>query len=67
MLRDTHDTPVHTGIVCAQRTRRPTCAGNNDVSGPDGVLTRRPQGQKQLWVGDGDSRVWVLNPTTGAS
>ena len=21
---------------------------------------------KELWVGDGDSRVWVLNPTTGA-
>jgi hypothetical protein len=25
------------------------------------------KGERQLWVGDGDSRVWVLNPTTGAT
>ena len=36
------------------------CTGNNDVSGPDGVIT---VDHKELWVGDGDSRVWVLNPT----
>src|SRR5215471_4332657 len=41
------------------------CAGNNDVSGPDGVLTLDNKGVKQLWVGDGNSRVWVLNATTG--
>jgi len=43
-----------------------TCTVSNDVSGPDGVLTLNNNGTKQLWVGDGDSRVWVLNPTTGA-
>ena len=38
--------------------------GNNDTSGPDGVMTIE---HNQLWVGDGKSRVWVLNPTTGAA
>ena len=36
---------------------------NNNVSGPDGVITID---HKELWVGDAMSRVWVLNPTTGA-
>jgi hypothetical protein len=39
---------------------------SNDISGPDGVLTLSNNGVKQLWVGDGMSRVWVLDPTTGA-
>jgi len=38
--------------------------GNNDTSGPDGVLTTE---DKQLWVGDSPGRLWVLdakNPGT---
>jgi hypothetical protein len=37
--------------------------GNNDTSGPDGVLTLLNKGKKELWVGDGMSRVWVLDAT----
>jgi hypothetical protein len=55
------------GTVCGPPTDPTTCISNNDVSGPDGVLTLvNKKGERQLWVGDGDSRVWVLNPTTGA-
>ena len=39
--------------------------GNNDTSGPDGVLTaNRPI--TELWVGDSPGKVWVLDATTGA-
>jgi len=34
--------------------------GNNDTSGPDGVLTG-PNSHTELWVGDSPGRVWVLN------
>src|SRR6516164_9648925 len=37
--------------------------GNNDTSGPDGVLVANGI---QVWVGDGMSRVWVLDVTSGA-
>jgi hypothetical protein len=37
--------------------------GNNDTSGPNGVLVANGN---QVWVGDGNSRVWVLNLATGA-
>src|SRR5262249_30548794 len=37
--------------------------GNNDTSGPNGVLVANGN---QLWAGDGMSRVWVLDVTTGA-
>src|SRR5262249_5884692 len=37
--------------------------GNNDTSGPDGVLVANGN---QVWVGDGMSRVWVLDVTSGA-
>jgi hypothetical protein len=37
--------------------------GDNDTSGPNGVLVANGN---QLWVGDGMSRVWVLDVTTGA-
>src|SRR5215510_12263213 len=37
--------------------------GANDCSGPDGVLVANGN---QIWVGDGNSRVWVLDVTTGA-
>ena len=35
----------------------------NDCAGPDGVLVANGN---QIWVGDGKSRVWVLDLTTGA-
>ena len=35
--------------------------GNNDTSGPDGVLVANGN---QVWVGDGNSRVWVLDLTS---
>jgi hypothetical protein len=38
--------------------------GSNDTSGPDGVITVE---HTQLWVGDGMSRVWVLDAKTGAT
>jgi hypothetical protein len=50
-----------THLVCGPPTGG-TCVANNDVSGPDGVLTAD---NSQLWVGDGDSRVWVLDAKTG--
>src|SRR5215510_2484481 len=37
--------------------------GANDCAGPDGVLVANGN---QVWVGDGNSRVWVLDVTTGA-
>jgi hypothetical protein len=41
--------------------------GNNNTSGPDGVMTfdNIDNNEHELWVGDGKSRVWVLSPTTG--
>ena len=47
--------------VCGPPTTG-TCVANNDVSGPDGVMT---VDNKQLWVGDGNSRVWVLDASSG--
>ena len=35
--------------------------GNNNTSGPDGVLTT----ENELYVGDAPSRVWVLDPDSG--
>jgi hypothetical protein len=35
--------------------------GNNNTSGPDGVLTT----ENELWVGDAPSQVWALDPNTG--
>src|SRR4051794_18708627 len=39
-------------------------SGNNDTSGPDGILT---VDHKELWVGDFPSRVLVLDANTGAA
>jgi hypothetical protein len=50
-----------THLVCGPPTGG-TCVASNDVSGPDGVLT---VDHSQIWVGDGDSRVWVLDAKTG--
>ena len=38
--------------------------GNNDTSGPDGVLTAN--NSTELWVGDSPGKVWVMDATTGA-
>lgn len=38
--------------------------GDNDTSGPDGVLTAN--NSTELWVGDSPGRVWVMNSRTGA-
>jgi hypothetical protein len=38
-------------------------SGNNDTSGPDGILT---VDHKEIWIGDFPSRVWVLDINTGA-
>ena len=52
------------GVTICAPAAPPVCTSNNNVSGPDGVLTA--ENSTQLWVGDGNSRVWALNPTTGA-
>jgi hypothetical protein len=41
----------------------PVTGTANDCAGPDGVLVANGN---QVWVGDGMSRVWVLDVTTGA-
>jgi hypothetical protein len=38
------------------------CGTNNDVSGPDGVLIVN---HNEVWVGDGNSTVWVLHLHNG--
>ena len=38
------------------------CGNNNDVSGPDGVLIVN---HTEVWVGDGNSTVWVLQLHNG--
>src|SRR4051794_25450292 len=38
--------------------------GNNDTSGPDGVLVVR---HREVWAGDGDSTVKVINLFSGAT
>jgi hypothetical protein len=40
----------------------PVTGTANDCAGPDGVLVAN---SNQVWVGDGNSRVWVLNLTNG--
>ena len=43
--------------------------GGNNTSGPDGVVTTDQStltpSHRELWVGDGKSRVWVLDPVSG--
>src|SRR5215471_506594 len=52
--------PGFVGVVPAASC---STGGANDCSGPDGVLVANGN---QVWVGDGNSRVWVLDLTTGA-
>jgi len=39
--------------------------GNNDTSGPNGVLTIRNHGTTEVWAGDGNSTVKVIDFKTG--
>jgi len=67
---DVVDTSTNT--LKAQYTVTPGFAGTvvcpsgaaNDCAGPDGVLVANGN---QIWVGDGNSQVWVLNLNTGAT
>jgi len=40
-------------------------SGNNDTSGPNGVLTIHNHGTTEVWAGDGDSTVKVIDFKTG--
>jgi hypothetical protein len=51
--------PGFVGVVPAASC---STGGANDCAGPDGVLVANGN---QVWVGDGNSRVWVLDLTTG--
>jgi len=39
--------------------------GNNDTSGPDGLLTLENKGKNEIWVGDGDSTIKVIDYPSG--
>ena len=39
--------------------------GNNDTSGPNGVLSFRNRGKTEVWAGDGNSTVKVIDFKTG--
>jgi hypothetical protein len=39
--------------------------GNNNTSGPNGVMTIFNRGKVEVWVGDGGSKVWVLDYPSG--
>jgi hypothetical protein len=51
--------PGFVGVVPAASC---STGGANDCAGPDGVLVANGN---QVWVGDGNSRVWVLDLTSG--
>src|SRR6516164_2538682 len=56
-----------TNKLVAQLTATPPFAGatgNNDTSGPDGVIT---VGHKEVWAGDGNSTIKVISLLTGAT
>ncbi len=60
---DVVDTATNT--LSAQLTATPPFAGftgNNDTSGPDGVIT---VGHKEVWAGDGNSTIKVISLLTG--
>jgi DNA-binding beta-propeller fold protein YncE len=39
--------------------------GNNDTSGPDGLLTLENKGKNEIWVGDGNSTLKVIDYASG--
>ena len=40
---------------------------NNDISGPDGVLTvHQADGRTELWIGDSPGKVWVMDANNGS-
>jgi DNA-binding beta-propeller fold protein YncE len=54
--------PGFVGAVCKNAPPCPKGPFNNDLSGPNGVLIVH---QTEVWVGDGNSRVWVLHLHNG--
>jgi hypothetical protein len=56
---------LNPGAGVTQQFFRPFAGftGNNDTSGPDGVLTAN--NDTELWVGDSPGKVWVLDSATG--
>src|SRR5262249_32186788 len=52
------------GVTQFVNSRYAGFTGNNDTSGPDGVLTV-DNDPRELWVGDSPGRVWVINATNG--
>jgi hypothetical protein len=58
--------PTNNSIKQFVNTNFAGFTGNNDTSGPDGVVTVHEDGVTELWVGDtgpgpGPGRVWVLD------
>jgi hypothetical protein len=47
-----------TGFICGFVGNR----GPSSISGPDGILVLHRHGRTELWVGDGDSTVKVVDP-----
>src|SRR5262252_8110242 len=59
---DVIDTTTNTLILQAGKGLFTGATGNNDTSGPDGVLVVN---HREIWVGDGDSTMKVLSLSTG--
>ena len=58
--------PTNTGTLCSAASPcsgAQVCRATMTFPDPTGCS---PSTTRELWVGDGDSRVWVLDPTTGA-
>src|SRR5262249_51060317 len=60
---DVVDATQHPGAVTQFHQAFAGFTGNNDTSGPDGVLTAN--NGKELWVGDSPGKVWVLDSGSG--
>jgi len=59
---DVIDTTTNTLILQAGKGLFTGATGNNDTSGPDGVLIVN---HREIWAGDGDSTMKVLSLSTG--
>jgi len=60
---DVIDTTTNTLVMQAGKGLFKGATGNNDTSGPDGVLIVN---HREIWVGDGDSTMKVLSLADGA-
>jgi hypothetical protein len=60
---DVIDTSTNTLILQAGKGLFKGATGNNDTSGPDGVLIVN---HREIWAGDGDSTMKVLSLSSGA-